>query len=120
MSIPGGARPGRTRRSQATLAAITASELLTGVHRADTPERALRREAYVESILEAVPVLPFDLRVARVHARLSAELARSGRRIGAHDLEIAATALAHGQPVLTANPRDFARVPGLAVHHLAP
>jgi predicted nucleic acid-binding protein len=31
----------------------------------------------------------------------------------------AATALAYGRPVLTANPRDFARVPGLTVHQLA-
>ena len=35
--------------------------------------------------------------------------------IGAHDLQIAATALAWGYAVLTDNLRDFHRVPGLEV-----
>ena len=62
-----------------------------------------------------MPVLPFDLLVARVHARVSAQLLDAGRLIGAHDLLIAATALAHGYAVLTQNLRDFRRVPGLDV-----
>jgi tRNA(fMet)-specific endonuclease VapC len=101
---------------EAVIAAITASELLHGIHRADTQERAVRREAYVESILAAVPVLPFDLRVARIHARLWVDLRT--QPIGAHDLLIAATALAHSCTVLTANAREFLRVPGLSVNKL--
>jgi tRNA(fMet)-specific endonuclease VapC len=97
------------------LASITASELLAGVHRADSPERRLRREAFVEAILERVPVLPFELRTARVHAQIWAHLMSGGRSIGAHDLLIAATALAHGYAVLTQNRREFERVPGLVV-----
>jgi tRNA(fMet)-specific endonuclease VapC len=97
------------------LASITASELLAGVHRADSPERRLRREAFVEAVLERVPVLPFELRTARVHARIWAQLVSGGRSIGAHDLLIAATALAHGYAVLTQNRREFERVPGLVV-----
>jgi hypothetical protein len=50
--------------------------------------------------------------VARTHARLWAQLA-AGTPVGAHDLLIAATALAHGYAVLTDDPRDFGRVPGL-------
>jgi len=97
------------------LASITASELLAGVHRADSPERRLRREAFVEAVLERVPVLPFELRTARVHARIWAQLVSGGQSIGAHDLLIAATALAHGYAVLTQNRREFERVPGLVV-----
>jgi tRNA(fMet)-specific endonuclease VapC len=52
------------------LAAITASELLHGVHRADSALRRGRREAFVETILKTVPVLPFTLDVARIHSRL--------------------------------------------------
>lgn len=99
----------------AALASITASELLAGVLRADTPARRLRREGFVEANLEALPVLPFDLRVARVHADLSHQLAGSGQPVGAHDLIIAATALADGSAVLTHNLRDFGWVPGLVV-----
>ncbi len=97
------------------LSSITASELLVGVHRADSAVRRLQREAFVEAVLEAFPVIPFDDQIARVHARLLAQLAAMGQPIGAHDLLISATALAHGYAILTLNLRDFQRVPGLAV-----
>ena len=61
------------------------------------------------------PALPFDLRVARMHARIWAQLAAAGQPIGAHDVLIAATALAHGYAVLTQHLRDFQQVPGLVV-----
>jgi predicted nucleic acid-binding protein len=103
------------RAEDAAPASITASELLAGVHRADSPARRLRREAFVEAILAALPVLPFDLRAARVYAELAAQLAAAGQPISAHDLLIAPTALADGSAVLTQNVRDFERVPGLLV-----
>jgi predicted nucleic acid-binding protein len=100
------------------IAAITASELLTGVHRADSEARRLRRESFVEGVLAFVPVLTFDLRTARVHARIWADLAAHGQSIGAHDLLIAATAITHGYAVLTQNIREFGRVPGIEVRGL--
>jgi tRNA(fMet)-specific endonuclease VapC len=48
------------------IAAITASELLHGVHRATTVAHRQRREAFVERILSAVPVVSFDLVTARI------------------------------------------------------
>ena len=86
-----------------------------GVHRANTPERHARRTTFVEAIVEAVPILPFDLPVVRIHAQVYAKLAVAGQSIGAHDLIIAATALAHDCVVLTENVREFARMPGLVV-----
>ncbi len=97
------------------LASITASELLAGVYRADTQERRLRRQAFVEAILEVIAVIPFDLRVARIHAQIWSQVLASGQTIGAHDLLIAATALAHGYAVLTDNAREFHRVTSLEV-----
>lgn len=99
----------------AFLAAITASELLHGVHRADGAARRARRQAFVEALLDLLPVLPFDLTAARIHAGLWAELRGRGEMIGAHDLLIAATALAGELKVLTRNLREFARVDGLQV-----
>jgi tRNA(fMet)-specific endonuclease VapC len=93
---------------------ITASELLHGVHRA-TPEHRPRREAFVEAVLAAFPLLPFDLLAARAHSRLWAALASTGEDIGAHDRIVAATAIAVGWRVATANTRHFERVPGLDV-----
>jgi len=97
------------------LSVITASELLHGVHRADRPEVQSRRSAFVEAILERFPVLPVDLATARAHAQLWAQLRQSGTMIGPHDLWLAATCLAHGLVMVTANRREFERVPGLAV-----
>jgi tRNA(fMet)-specific endonuclease VapC len=97
------------------MSAVTASELLHGVHRAATAEQRARREAYVGLVLRTVPVVPFDMAVARVHARLWAELAVAGQSIGAHDLLIAATAIARGWGLVTHNRREFDRIPGLEV-----
>lgn len=95
------------------LSAITASELLHGVHRAHTAQRRGRREAFVEAILAALPVVPVDLAVSRHHARIWADLRSRGQVIGAHDLLIAATAITFDLVVATRNRRDFERVEGL-------
>lgn len=99
----------------AVIAAITASELLHGVHRAKSTKQRMRREAFVEQLLTALTVIPFDLVVARVHGRIWADLATKGINIGAHDLLIAATALATGSTVATRDDRSFPRIPGLTV-----
>lgn len=97
------------------IAAITASELLHGIYRAKTEQQRLARTADVENILSGVIVIPFDLAVARVHAQLDASLRATGNKVGANDLAIAATALAHGHDVMTKDLRSFPRVPGLKV-----
>lgn len=94
------------------IATITASELLHGVHRASGEHRA-KREAFVETTLNAFPAVPFDLVAARVHARIWAQLAAAGRDVGAHDRIVAATAIASGWRVATANDRHFRHIPGL-------
>ena len=99
--------------AEIAIAAMTASELLNGVHRAATAVQRTRREAFVEGLLARVPVIGFDLTAARVHARIWAELASSGVVLGAHDLVIAATAIASGARVATRNQRSFPSIPGL-------
>lgn len=99
----------------AFISAITVSELLVGVHRADSDARRARRSAFVEAILAQLPALDFTTETARVHAGLFATLSQQGQMIGAHDLIIAATALLHDCVVLTTNAAEFARVPGLDV-----
>jgi predicted nucleic acid-binding protein len=95
------------------IAAITASELLHGCHRAADAGVRARRFAFVEAVLDLVPILPFGLIEARRHAELWAQLARDGTMIGPHDLLIAATALAQGHELATLNRAEFARVAGL-------
>ncbi|WP_300614489.1 PIN domain-containing protein [Trebonia sp.] len=119
---PGSALAGVSRRLEEQLgpdeevgiAAITASELLHGVHRA-TAEYRVRREAFVEAVLAAFPPLPFGLLAARAHARIWAGLAAAGQDVGAHDRLVAATAITAGWRVGTANLRHFDRILGLDI-----
>lgn len=97
------------------IAAITASELLHGVQGAATPVQRQRREAFVEKLLAALPILPFDLVTARIHASLWAQLAARGANVGAHDLLVGATAIAAGYRVATRDRRSFGRISGLEV-----
>lgn len=103
----------RHGEDEAFISVITASELLHGVHRAAELDVRARRSAFVEGILESMYILPADLACARAHAHLGAGLARDGALIGPHDLWLAATCIAHGLTMVTANVREFARVPGL-------
>ncbi|MGQ0568853.1 MAG: type II toxin-antitoxin system VapC family toxin [Armatimonadota bacterium] len=97
------------------LSALTASELLHGVYRAEDQQRKLQRERFVEGILARFPIVEFGIETARVHARLWAELAARGELVGAHDLIIAATAITLDFQVVTVNARDYQRIPGLRV-----
>lgn len=99
------------------LSVVTASELLHGVHRARDRRTRARRSAWVEAVLERFPLLDIDLATARSHAWLWAELASAGRLIGPHDMWLAAACLARGLSLVTANVREFERVPGITVEN---
>ena len=43
------------------ISVVSVSELLHGVHRADSEARRVKRESYVERIIELFPIYPFDL-----------------------------------------------------------
>jgi predicted nucleic acid-binding protein len=102
------------RDEDRAISVITVGELLDGVHRAQGAVR-VRRRAFVEHILAGLEAIPITEPVARVHADIWSELADHGRPIGAHDLWIAATALAHGFGVATRNGTHFNRIAGLRV-----
>lgn len=95
------------------ISVITVSELLHGIHRADSEKRRLKREAYVEKIIEVFPIYPFDLSAARIYARIWANLAKQGMTIGSHDLMIASTCISLGFSILTSDIRDYGRIEGL-------
>jgi tRNA(fMet)-specific endonuclease VapC len=94
------------------IAAITAAELLVGVELSDEKSKQ-GRLAFVEDVLSSIPIEPYDLEVARRHALLLAHTRRSGRPRGAHDLLIAATALANDRTVVSADISGFSDLPGL-------
>jgi tRNA(fMet)-specific endonuclease VapC len=100
---------------QCFLSVITFSELLHGVLRAGDPAVRARRSAFFESVVTRLPVVPVDVPIARSHAQIWADLASRGTLIGAHDLWLAATCIAHGFRLATGNVRELGRVPGLQI-----
>lgn len=106
-----------TEYGEAYIAAITVSELLVGVHMAKSADIRVRRSAFVESILSAMPVLKFDEIVARSYAEIYAHYLKPRNKSASnvHDLQIASTALAHGFAILTSNVDDFNKIPGISV-----
>lgn len=97
------------------IAAITASELLHGAHRQKSAIARTRADRFIEGFLATYRTIPFDLRIARVHARLDAELAAAGTPIGDADLMIAATAVWLDYRVATRDLRSFPKIRGLHV-----
>jgi len=99
---------------QFEIAAITLAELWHGVERATGAHKG-RRERYLRTILEMLPILPYTEVTAFEHARIWAALQLSGKMIGFYDLIVAATALERGSTVATFNERHFAQIRGLKI-----
>lgn len=96
------------------VAAITVAEMLVGVELASSKHRP-HREAFVSDVVSSIPIVPYDLSVAREHAVLLAAVRMTGRPRGAHDLIIAATARATKRRVITADPAAFQDLPNVVV-----
>lgn len=93
------------------ISTIVLHELEFGIAKSRRPDASRRA---LEQFL-AIPhsVLGFGAPAARAAAHVRAFLQRTGRPIGAYDLLLAGQALAAGATLVTANTREFARVPGL-------
>ena len=90
---------------------VVACELRYGAVKKGSP----RLSAQLESILQALAVLPLEADADRHYGEIRAHLERAGRPIGANDLLIAAHARAAGLQLVTRNTDEFSRVPGLKV-----
>jgi tRNA(fMet)-specific endonuclease VapC len=92
---------------------IVAAELRFGAAR--KADRAL--VAKVETVLERLPVMPFEPPADRAFAEMRAILEKRGMPVGAYDLLIAAHALVLGCVMVTGNERGFSRIEGLRVEN---
>jgi predicted nucleic acid-binding protein len=86
---------------------VVAGELASG--------RSLAARESWEAFIGRFTTLPITPDVTWEFGRISRYLRESGQMIGANDMWIAATAIAHDLPLLTRNEREFRRVPGLTV-----
>lgn len=96
------------------IAAITVAELGVGVEVA-TGRRKQARKAFLDDVVATLPIIDYDLDIARAHTRLLVAVRAAGRPRGAHDLLIAATALVTGRIVVTSDRPGFDGLPGVTV-----
>ena len=89
---------------------IVAAELRYGAAK----EGSARLMEQLEAVLSALEVLPFEPPADAIYASLRTGLEKVGTPIGAHDMLIAAHALALGSMIVTDNEKEFARVRDLA------
>ncbi len=96
------------------LPAVVVAEYLEGVALTlDDVRRAAHRD-FLNELLSRTPVVDYTVAIAEHHAVLLAHTRRDGRRRGAHDLIIAATARATDRTILTRDARArFEDLPGV-------
>lgn len=92
---------------------IVAAELRYGGRKKGSA-RLIRQ---LEQVLSYIEVVPLGEPADRHYGELRWHLQQEGRPIGPNDLLIAAHGLALGCTLVTANEREFARVPGLTIEN---
>ncbi|MHC5598863.1 MAG: PIN domain-containing protein [Nostoc sp.] len=71
----------------------------------------------LEIILDSIEILPLTHPVEQYYAEIRTDLEQQGKPIGGNDLLIAAHSLTLGLTLVTANTREFSRVPNLKVEN---
>lgn len=92
---------------------IVAAELRYGAEKSGSKPLCER----VDLLLSALEILPLEVPADRVYGAIRHHLTRQGTPIGPNDLLIAAQALAADLTLITANTREFTRVPSLRVEN---
>lgn len=97
------------------ISVVTAFELEVGAIRAAGQHysEAVRR------FIAELQVMPLEDSARAVYGQLRTALEREGERIGAHDMLIAAHALALNATLVTNNEKEFNRVKGLSIQNWA-
>ncbi len=96
-----------------SVSSVTIAELSRGAYRTRAAARHLGNIR--DRVLPNVMVLPFDAETAEIYGRLCASLWDAGTPVEDFDVMIAATAVQHGLQVVTANVKDFERIPGVVL-----
>jgi len=99
--------------SRACISVLTAAELRYGVRK----KGSARLANTIEGVLKRIAIVDFQPPADHVYAEVRDTLTRAGTPIGPIDTFIAAHALALDLVLVTANTREFERVPRLRVEN---
>ncbi len=101
--------------SEPMVSVVTIAELSVGPLVTDDEAERSARLAHLQQAEADFDPIAFDSAAARAFGRVAADLRHHGRKPAARafDALIAATAIAHGLPLYTANPEDFVGITGL-------
>ena len=94
-----------------SVSSIVLFELWFGI--AKSWHRQYNTDTLASFLAGPIAVMNFDVDDAREAGEIRAALAKAGTPIGPYDILIAAQARRRGATLVTANEREFARVPGL-------
>jgi predicted nucleic acid-binding protein len=103
---------------EAALSSVGLTELAHGIYRAQSTTARIRREAFLEELIDGLTVCPYTTSTALLAGRIDGEQTAKGVIIPFPDLLIVATALSLGFWVLTVNARHFHMTPDLRVVQL--
>jgi len=95
-------------RQEAALTSVSVFELYAGVE-------GKRRLSQIETLIQAVTILPLDVIEAVIAGRIYTQLKSKGRLIGTHDILLAATCVANTLPLYTKNVAHFSKVEDIQV-----
>lgn len=103
--------------SQPTISTLTLAELYVGPVAATGRRQVVERQREVRFAEEQFEPIPFDRDAARAYAEVVRSMRAAGRKAASQttDALISAVALAHGLPLYTCDPADFAVIDGLQV-----
>jgi len=104
------ARIQRSAPGDLGLSSVVVAELRYG---ADRSARRKANHARIDTLVDEIQCLDFDLAAAAAYGRLRARLEERGTPIGPNDMMIAAHALSRGLELVTDNLEEFRRVKGL-------
>jgi tRNA(fMet)-specific endonuclease VapC len=100
-------------RNNTSISIVVASEIRFGLAMRQDPDLMER----VSWLLAGMTIVPFQHPADEYYADIRYVLESTGLTIGANDLFIAAHARARDVTLVTANVREFGRVPGLLVEN---
>lgn len=92
------------------VSSIVVYELEVGIAKSTNPTKRMEQ---LSQLLEQINIIDFTQREAKESAKIRVELEKLGTPIGAMDLLIAGTAVAHNLTLVTRNLKEFERIPNL-------